>query len=109
EPIWLYGNWNRTSGASGGFFMTRLAGMLRTLTNWALKWSAVHEQAILWCRSRLNRFPARIRAPSRRINLLTRGIPLGRGVLSARMFVELIRETATFPCLASTHCENLSL
>ena len=60
EPIWSSGNWNRTSEASGSFFMSKLAEILRTPSNWARKWSAVREQAILWCRSSQSRFPARI-------------------------------------------------
>src|SRR2546423_14187046 len=109
EAIWSCGNWNRTSQASGSFFMSKLAEMLRTPTNWARKWLAVREQAILWCRFRPNRFPARIRVPLGRINLLMRAIQLARGVLSAHMFAERIRATAIFLSGASAHFENLSL
>src|SRR5436190_6940045 len=109
EAIWLCGNWNRTSEASGNFFMTKLAEILRTPANWARKWLAVREQAILWCRSRPNRFPARIRGPLHRINLLMGAIQLVRDVPSAHTFAERIRATATFPSAASVHFENLWL
>ena len=89
--------------------MSKLAEILRTPTNWARKWSAGREQAILWCQSRLNRFPARTHAPLRRINLLMRAIQSARGVLSAHMFAERTRATAISLSGASVHFENLSL
>src|SRR4029077_17482851 len=106
EAIWSYGNWNRTSEASGSFFMSKLAEVLLTPTNWARKWSAVREQAILWYRSRPNRFPAQIPGPLRRINLPMGATQLARDVLSARMFAEPIRATAIFPGGAPAHFEN---
>src|SRR5258708_5254850 len=106
EAIWSCGNWNRTSEASGSFFLTKLAEILLTQTNWGRKWSAVLEQAILWCRSRPNRFRTRIRGPLHRINLLMRAIQLARDVLSAHMFAERIRATATFLGGASAHFEK---
>ena len=36
--------------------MSKLAEISRRLINWARKWSAAREQAILWCQSKLNRF-----------------------------------------------------
>src|SRR6476661_1011441 len=106
EAIWSCGNWNRTSEAFGSVFMNKLAEILRKPTNWARRWSAVREQAILWCRLKPNRFPAQIRALLRRINLLMRAIQLARAVLSAHMFVEPIRATATFLSGASADFEN---
>src|SRR6476660_8146038 len=105
EVIWSCGNWNRTSEASGSFCISKLAEILRTPTNWAQKWSAGREQAILWCQLRPNRFPGRIRGPLRKINLLMRAIQLARGALSAHMFAERIRATATFLSGASADFE----
>src|SRR5262245_54338756 len=87
--------------------MTRLAEILQTLSNWGRKWSAVRRQAMLWCRSKPNRFLAPIREQSPRINLRTKPTQLVRHVLSAHTFAERIRAIATFPNGGPAHCENL--
>ena len=94
-------NWNRTSESFGSSSMSKLAEILRRLANWARKWLAVREQAILWCRSKLNRFPGQSHAPLSRINLHTKLIQRARVVLSVHTLGAQIRATATSPSDAS--------
>jgi len=59
------------------FLYEQAGGNIADANQLARKWSAVREQATLWCRSRPKSIPAQTRAPLRRIiNLLMRAIPL---------------------------------